>query len=284
MRTHARSTTFRCRSAYKLLELDESLNIFTDDCRTVVDLAAAPGGFSQVALQRMRMGSGMNKLNPLVVAVDRRSIEPLSGLCAIKCDINHHSSVVRHVVDALKQETGAGNGGRHVDVVLHDGVSVGRWQSAFSVTYGQNQMVMGALRLACSIFQLSARNVLGQSYAKRELKSLVVKGPFIPSTTFVTKVMHSVHFNLVLAAVEECFHSVTVKRPAQCHSDSRETFIVARGLSNFPQPTLTGHFPLLSLPPQTKDVLPGRQITWRCWGCLSNRLGTAPCMNCSQAA
>ncbi|OSX62925.1 hypothetical protein POSPLADRAFT_1046295 [Postia placenta MAD-698-R-SB12] len=44
---------FRSRSAFKLLELDAKWSIFQPDVLTVVDLGAAPGGWSQVAASKL---------------------------------------------------------------------------------------------------------------------------------------------------------------------------------------------------------------------------------------
>ena len=48
----ARSAGYRSRAVYKLIELDDRLNLFREH-QTVVDLGAAPGGWSQVARQRL---------------------------------------------------------------------------------------------------------------------------------------------------------------------------------------------------------------------------------------
>lgn len=47
------SLTFRARSAFKLLELDDHWKFFKPDVRAVVDLGAAPGGWSQVAAMKL---------------------------------------------------------------------------------------------------------------------------------------------------------------------------------------------------------------------------------------
>ncbi|GBE85683.1 predicted protein [Sparassis crispa] len=44
---------FRARSAFKLLEIDQKFNLFTPAVRTVVDLGAAPGGWSQVVAGKL---------------------------------------------------------------------------------------------------------------------------------------------------------------------------------------------------------------------------------------
>jgi 23S rRNA (uridine2552-2'-O)-methyltransferase len=47
-------TVYRSRSAYKLLEIDDKYNILSNpNVRAVVDLGAAPGGWSQVVAQRL---------------------------------------------------------------------------------------------------------------------------------------------------------------------------------------------------------------------------------------
>ena len=43
----AKSSGFRSRSAYKLLELNKKFNIFSN-CKTVIDLGCYPGGWSQI--------------------------------------------------------------------------------------------------------------------------------------------------------------------------------------------------------------------------------------------
>ncbi|MFB6153460.1 MAG: SAM-dependent methyltransferase [Halodesulfurarchaeum sp.] len=61
---------YRSRSAYKLAQLDEAADLLTQG-DTVVDLGAAPGGWLQVAADRVGP-SGR------VIGVDRSRIEPLS--------------------------------------------------------------------------------------------------------------------------------------------------------------------------------------------------------------
>jgi 23S rRNA (uridine2552-2'-O)-methyltransferase len=62
----ARREGFRARAAFKLIEIDERYHLFKPGAR-VVDLGAAPGGWSQVAAERVGSAHGRGK----VVAVDR---------------------------------------------------------------------------------------------------------------------------------------------------------------------------------------------------------------------
>jgi 23S rRNA (uridine2552-2'-O)-methyltransferase len=68
----ARRSGYRSRAAYKLIELDERDHLFRSG-DVVVDLGAAPGGWSQVAAARVG-DSGR------VLAVDRLPLEPIKGV------------------------------------------------------------------------------------------------------------------------------------------------------------------------------------------------------------
>jgi len=72
---------FRARAAFKLIEIDEKYHLFKSGAR-VVDLGAAPGGWSQVAAQRIGSAQGRGK----VVAVDRLEMAPTPGVEFIRRD------------------------------------------------------------------------------------------------------------------------------------------------------------------------------------------------------
>ena len=65
---------WRSRAAYKLLEIDARFGFLRRGAR-VVDLGAAPGGWSQAAAQRIGAGTGRE----WVVGVDVLEIAPLAG-------------------------------------------------------------------------------------------------------------------------------------------------------------------------------------------------------------
>ena len=74
----ARQQGYRSRAAYKLLELDQKHSLFRPGM-TVLDLGAAPGGWSQVAAQKVMPGGR-------VVAIDVLEMAPISGVTIIKGD------------------------------------------------------------------------------------------------------------------------------------------------------------------------------------------------------
>ena len=79
----ARQEGYRSRAAYKLVELDEKHSLFKPGM-TVLDLGAAPGGWSQVAAQKVTPGGR-------VIAVDILQVAPISGVTVLKGDFRQVS-------------------------------------------------------------------------------------------------------------------------------------------------------------------------------------------------
>ena len=77
----AKREGFRARAAFKLIEIDEKYRLFRPGAR-VIDLGAAPGGWSQVAAQRVGSVQGRGK----VLAVDRLEMAPTTGVEFIRRD------------------------------------------------------------------------------------------------------------------------------------------------------------------------------------------------------
>ena len=77
----AKREGFRSRSAYKLTEIDDRLR-FLKPGKRVVDLGAAPGGWSQVAATRIKAADGKGR----VVAIDLLEMEPIPGVAFLQAD------------------------------------------------------------------------------------------------------------------------------------------------------------------------------------------------------
>ena len=94
---------YRSRAVYKLDEIQQKDRILRPGM-TVVDLGAAPGGWSQYALQQLQ-GKGR------VVALDILPMEPLAGVDFIQGDFRDEA-----VLEALLEKTA----GTPVDLVMSD--------------------------------------------------------------------------------------------------------------------------------------------------------------------
>jgi len=89
------------RAAFKLLQLDEQVRFLKPGAR-VVDLGAAPGGWTQVAVERVKGG--------VVVGIDVTPVEPIAGATVLAKDFYDDDAP-----DALRALLGG-----PADVVLSD--------------------------------------------------------------------------------------------------------------------------------------------------------------------
>lgn len=99
---------YRSRAAYKILEINEKFEILRPGYN-VIDLGAAPGGWSQVTAKLIG-SNGKNAKNKLV-AIDLLEIEPIPGATLIKMDFNDESAK-QTILDMLD--------GKLADVVMSD--------------------------------------------------------------------------------------------------------------------------------------------------------------------
>jgi 23S rRNA (uridine2552-2'-O)-methyltransferase len=77
----AQRAGWRSRAAFKLIALDDKYKLLRPGAR-VVDLGAAPGGWTQVAARRIGADSGKGKL----VAVDVLEMAPVPGATIVRLD------------------------------------------------------------------------------------------------------------------------------------------------------------------------------------------------------
>ncbi|MEQ9545200.1 MAG: 23S rRNA (uridine(2552)-2'-O)-methyltransferase RlmE [Marinobacter sp.] len=94
---------YRSRASYKLIELDDKDRLFRPG-QVVVDLGAAPGGWSQVAMERVGDKG-------IVVASDILPMNPIAGVDFVQGDFTE-DSVLEELLGIL--------GDRKADVVISD--------------------------------------------------------------------------------------------------------------------------------------------------------------------
>jgi 23S rRNA (uridine2552-2'-O)-methyltransferase len=94
---------YRSRSAYKLTEIDERDKLLRPGL-VVVDLGAAPGGWSQVLAKKVAPAGK-------IIAIDLLEMEPVSGVTFIQADFGSKKGLA--AVEAALE-------GRRADLVLSD--------------------------------------------------------------------------------------------------------------------------------------------------------------------
>lgn len=169
-------SSYRSRSAFKLIELDEKWGRFLSrpSVRSVVDLGAAPGGWSQVVSERLgwtidtddELGFGLleeakvqthgswsvgpgNKSvgRGRIVALDLLPIAPIPGVQRLRMDFLAQDSA-RLVRDALKSSQ---NPKGTADVILSDmaanfsGIKIRDMQMSLDICHAAFDFAKGAL-------------------------------------------------------------------------------------------------------------------------------------------
>ncbi|MEK6245076.1 MAG: RlmE family RNA methyltransferase [Pseudomonadota bacterium] len=182
----ARSDGYRSRAAYKLIEVN-TRDRFLVPGATVVDLGAAPGGWSQVALQKVAPGGK-------VIAVDLLEIAPMSGVTMLRGDCRE-PGIQAQLVEAL--------GGLKADVVLSD------MSPNLSGIASADQVRAAEL----------VRTVI--EFCRAQLQ---------PGGALLVKVFQGEEFAGLLKAMKGMFRDVRTLKPAASREESRETYLLARGL------------------------------------------------------
>ena len=188
----AKKEGYRGRAAFKILELDDKYGFLRPGVR-VVDLGCAPGGWCQVAVDRVNaLGQRPGKPVGTVLGVDLQAIEPIAGAQI-------------HQLDFLSDEADAlvkGWLGGRADVVLSD------MAAAASGHKGTDHLRIIALCEAAAYFAFDVLEEGG---------------------TFVAKVLAGGAENELQAILKRRFTRVANVKPPASRADSSEKFVVAQG-------------------------------------------------------
>jgi 23S rRNA (uridine2552-2'-O)-methyltransferase len=184
----AKAEGYRSRAAYKLSELNERYKLLRKGMR-VVDLGAAPGGWSQVAVPIV--GSTAEK--PLVVAIDYLDMDPIDGVILFKKDFTDDDAP-QLLIDAL--------GGHKADLVLSDMAAPTTGHRATD-----HLRIMHLVEIAADF----AVQVLA------------------PGGAFVAKVFQGGTEHELLALLKRHFATTLHAKPPASRAGSAETYLVAKG-------------------------------------------------------
>jgi 23S rRNA (uridine2552-2'-O)-methyltransferase len=184
----AKREGLRSRAAYKLAEIDDKHHLFKAGMN-VVDLGAAPGGWSEIAAKRVGE-SGR------VIALDILEMKPIAGVEFLLLDFLGEAAPQRLKVLLGDRPRGT------ADVVLSD-------MAANTTGHRQtDHLRIVALAEAAAAF---ARDVLG------------------PGGSFLCKVLQGGTEAALLAELKHDFASVKHVKPPASRSDSAELYLLARG-------------------------------------------------------
>jgi tRNA (cytidine32/guanosine34-2'-O)-methyltransferase len=233
----AKEQGWRARSAFKLLQLDQEFDLFSNVSR-VVDLCAAPGSWSQVlsrvlikgetfgreawedqvarerlevfgispeadAERRKALGERKreSRENVRIVAVDLQPMSPLEGITTIKADITHPSTVpmLLRALDPDTYDPSDTEAQNRVDLVLSDGAPDVTGLHDLDI-YVQSQLLFAALNLALCVLK--------------------------PGGKFVAKIFRAKDVDLLYYQLRLMFSKVTVAKPRSSRASSIEAFVV----------------------------------------------------------
>ena len=182
----ARSQGYRSRAAFKLLEINARDRLLVSGHR-VVDLGAAPGGWSQVAAESVAPGGR-------VVAVDLLEITPISGVTVIRGDFRE-AAVQSRLVAALA--------GEKAHLVMSD------------LSPNISGIASTDQARAAQLVRIAA------GFCRENLE---------PGGKFLCKLFQGEEFGALLKELKEIFRTVETRKPDASRGESRETYLLARGL------------------------------------------------------
>jgi len=191
----AKARGYRSRAAFKILELDSMFGLLKKGGR-VIDLGAAPGGWTQVAVDVV--GAGKGPKGGQVVAIDIQGMDPVQGATVILQDFMDPDAPDR-IKEAL---TGP------ADLVLSDmaAPATGHRQTDHLRIMG---LCEAAFDFACEVLA--------------------------PGGGFVAKVLKGGTENELLAHMKRRFAVVKHAKPPASRADSAESYVVATGFRPDPE-------------------------------------------------
>jgi len=184
----ARREGYRSRAAYKLLEIDDKYRFLTPGS-VVIDLGAAPGGWSQVAAARVCTG----KAPGFVLGLDLLEIDPLPDVTLLQADFMDDETLA--LIDGILA-------GRKADVVLSD-------MAAAATGHKQTDHI----------------RIISLCEAALEFAEDVMA----PGGTFLAKVLQGGTEKSLLDKLKRGFENVRHVKPEASRSDSAELYVLAQG-------------------------------------------------------
>ena len=197
----AQKEGYRARAAYKLKEIDETLQLIKPG-QLVVDLGAAPGAWSQYVRRKFAPkevgtgGAAVGALNGTIIALDALPMEPIEGVHFIQGDFRE---------DAALAQLHALVGGRPVDVVISD--------------------------MAPNLSGIESSDAARMEHLV-ELALEFAQNHLTPNGALVAKVFHGSGYSQLADLFKKTFRVVKPIKPKASRDKSAETFLVGMGLKS----------------------------------------------------
>jgi 23S rRNA (uridine2552-2'-O)-methyltransferase len=188
----AKKLGYRSRAAFKLSEIDDKYKFLKPGGR-VVDLGAAPGGWSQISAQRVKSVDGVGDKQGKVIAIDMHGMDELPGVVVFKKDF-YDEDTPAVLIAAL--------GGEKADVVLSD-------MASHATGHRQTDHI-----------NIIALVEAGYDFARHVLK---------PGGTYLAKVLRGGTESQLLTLMKKDFATVRHVKPMASRDDSAELFVLATG-------------------------------------------------------
>ncbi len=134
----AKQLNYRSRSAFKLLQIDDTFKIFSN-VKTIVDLCAAPGGWSQVCNEKLK-----DVKDKKIISVDLQKFAPIENVDIIIGDITN-KDIILDIISKTNNQL--------IDLVICDGAPDITGFNEFDV-YIQSQLVLNALNTSIRILKI----------------------------------------------------------------------------------------------------------------------------------
>jgi len=191
----AKEEGFRSRSAYKLKEMVAKFKIMKRG-DTVIDLGAAPGGWSQVA-------SDVVGAHGVVISVDLQHIAPIEGVVTLRGDITDREATIKLLRKALMLH-GCGNdsAAAAATVVLSDAAPKLSGNRVYD-HYRSFELSKAALGIATALLK--------------------------PGGNFVAKIFQGEYYSIFYRSVKDMFRDARAYTPKASHKRSAEVFVIGKG-------------------------------------------------------
>ena len=189
----AQSEGYRSRAVYKLIEIDKKDKLLHHGMK-VVDLGAAPGGWSQIAAKKVGVGT---KTGGIVVAMDILQIDPISGVTVLQGDFREDS-----VLEQLQSIVGEQMGESKLDLVLSD--------------MAPNLSGISEVDIPKTMLLVE----MAHEFAKDNLKQ---------GGNLLMKVFQGEGFDQLIKTHQQDFSLVITRKPKASRGRSREVYLLAKG-------------------------------------------------------